>query len=285
MVIRTYIKGISNQEKELNMSERYKEYFLWNEQIPLALPDDADKQEHFLDSQDGIQRLTDVVKPSITYYPVSGKGPHPAVIVCPGGGYEILAWNHEGIDICSWLNSIGFTAFLLKYRCPDRRDAAHADACRAIRYVRQNAVDFNVLEDQIGILGFSAGAHLAAVTSAPAKAIPYEDIDETDKKEWRPNFTVLVYPAYLSDKDLNLAPEFKIDTNVPPTFMVQSEDDGIQVENSLAWFLALKRAGVKAEMHCYPEGGHGYGILRTGNPISNWPMIAGAWLRRQVGLK
>ena len=110
-------------------AERYAEYRLWGDVVPFAEPDDSTKTEHFLESDDGIDRLTDVTVPSVTYYPVSGKGPHPAVIVCPGGGYGILAWNHEGIDLCSYFNSIGFSAFLLKYRCPDRRAAAHAD-CR-----------------------------------------------------------------------------------------------------------------------------------------------------------
>lgn len=263
---------------------RYQEFILWDKQAPFALESDRTAEEHFLPSDDGIERLTDVVKPSITCFPVSGRGPHPAVLVCPGGGYGILAWNHEGIDICSWFNSIGFSAFLLKYRCPDRRAAAHADAARAIRFIRSHAADFNIIGDKLGILGFSAGAHLAATVSAPAEPVPYEPVDETDKTSYRPDFCALIYPAYLADSKLEPAPEFKIDSGVPPTFLLQAEDDGIQVENALAWFWACKKAGVKAELHCYDRGGHGYGILRTGNPIENWPMLASGWFRRQAGI-
>ena len=263
---------------------RYQEFFLWDKPAPFSLESDPTAAEHFLPSDDGIERLTDVVNPSVTFFPVSGRGPHPAVLVCPGGGYGILAWNHEGIDICSWFNSIGFSAFLLKYRCPDRRAAAHADAARAMRFIRSHAADFDVIENRIGILGFSAGAHLAATVSAPADPVPYEPADAIDEKPFRPDFSALIYPAYLADSSLKLAPEFKIDAGVPPTFLLQAEDDGIQVENALAWFWACKKAGVKAELHCYEAGGHGYGILRTGNPIANWPMLASGWFRRQAGI-
>ena len=267
-------------------AERYAEYRLWGDVVPFAEPDDSTKTEHFLESDDGIDRLTDVTVPSVTYYPVSGKGPHPAVIVCPGGGYGILAWNHEGIDLCSYFNSIGFSAFLLKYRCPGRRAAAHADAARAIRFVRANADSFNVSADRIGILGFSAGGHLAATVTAPASDVPYEPVDELDQLSFRPDFSALIYPAYLCDPEtMTLYPEFKIDANTPPTFLIQAENDGIPVECSLTWFRDMKRAGAPAELHCYATGGHGYGILRTGEPIADWPCLAADWFRRQANIK
>ena len=112
---------------------------LWEQDIPLTTPDDASRVEHFQDHKGGIDRLTDVTEPTITWFPASGQGPHPAVLVCPGGGYSILAWNHEGRDICGMLNQNGFSAFLLKYRCPDRRAAAHADAARAMRMIRHHS--------------------------------------------------------------------------------------------------------------------------------------------------
>ncbi len=266
--------------------ERYAELKLWNGNVPFADPADTQLEEHFLpEPQDGIERLTDVTVPTITFYPVSGKGPHPAILVCPGGGYGILAWNHEGIDICSYFNSIGFSAFLLKYRCPDRRQAAHADACRAMRYIRAKANEFNILPDKVGIMGFSAGAHLSATVSAPADEKPYEPVDEIDKFSCKPDFTALIYPAYLCDETLKLAPEFKIQADTPPCFLLQTEDDGIQVENALAWFWAMKKAGAPAELHCYSKGGHGYGILRNGQPVADWVRHAADWFHRTAGIK
>lgn len=258
---------------------------LWEQDIPLTTPDDASRVEHFQDHKGGIDRLTDVTEPTITWFPASGQGPHPAVLVCPGGGYSILAWNHEGRDICGMLNQNGFSAFLLKYRCPDRRAAAHADAARAMRMIRANAENFDIIPDKVGAIGFSAGAHLCATISAPSDPVPYPAADEIDAFPYRPDFTALIYPAYLSDLELNLAPEFKIDANVPPTFLIQAENDGVCVENALVWYLALKRAGVAVEMHLWPDGGHGYGLHRTGRPIADWPLFAGAWFRRQAGIK
>ena len=259
---------------------------LWDKaSIPFRVPEDESRKEHFQDHKGGIDRLTDVTEPSITWFPAAGNGPHPAVLVCPGGGYGILAWNHEGRDICTMLNQNGFSAFLLKYRCPDRRTAAHADAARAMRMIRANAERFGIFENKVGAIGFSAGAHLAATISAPADGVPYPPADAVDAKPFRPDFTALIYPAYLADDQLNLAPEFKIDANVPPTFLLQTENDPIRPENALAWFLALKRVNVPAELHIWPEGGHGYGALRTGEPVAEWPALAGAWFRRQAGIK
>ena len=264
-----------------------QEIRLWENNAPFAEPDDAAKVEHFAPSKgDGIRRLTDVTTPTVTYYPASGRGPKPAVLVCPGGGYNILAWNHEGIDICSLLNLNGISAFLLKYRCPQRRAAAHADAARAMRLIRARAAEFDIIPDQLGIIGFSAGAHLSATMCAPADPVPYPAADETDKLPYRPDFAALIYPGYLvQDDGRTLPPEFAVTPETPPTFLVQAEDDGIPVENSLVWYRALKDAGVPAEMHLYPTGKHGYGLLRTGEPISCWGMLAGAWFRRQAGVQ
>ncbi len=267
------------------MAEYQQEFSLWNGNKPFASELDMQRKEHFNPSEDGIRRLTDVTNPSVTFFPASGKGPHPAVLVCPGGGYEILAWNHEGLDTVRLLNLNGFSCFLLKYRCPgNQRAAAHADAARAMRFIRANAEEFNILKDKTGCIGFSAGAHLCATISAPAEEVPYPPVDVMDEEAYRPDFTALIYPAYLADDDLNLAPEFRITENTPSTFLLQAEDDGIRVENSLAWCLALKRAGVDCEMHIYAKGGHGYGSLRTGNPVQDWGTAAGAWFRRQAGV-
>ena len=264
---------------------------LWEAGTPFAEPDDATKPEHIEMSPNGILRLTDVTVPTITFYPASGRGPKPAVLVCPGGGYTILAWNHEGRDICGMLNLNGFSAFLLKYRChrPDScapRAAAHADAARAMRLIRARAKEFDIIPNKLGIIGFSAGGHLAATLCAPADPVPYPAADEADKLPYRPDFAAMIYPAYLvRDDGRSLQPEFKVTADVPPTFLVQAEDDDVKVENSLVWYRELKDAGVPAEMHLYPTGNHGYGLLRTGDPISEWGMLAGAWFRRQAGLK
>ena len=221
-----------------------------------------------------------------TCFPAAWKGPHPAVVVCPGGAYQGLAWSHEGLDYCAFLNQNGFTAFLLKYRCPDRREAARADAARAMRIIRARATEFNIDPEKVGMIGSSAGAHLCAVTAAPADPCPYAPLDEIDTFSYRPNFTALIYPAYLfSDKEtLTPAPEFKFGPETPPTFIVQAEDDAVQVENALTWFLALRRAQVPCEMHIWPEGGHGYGIARTGKAVADWHIPAAKWFRRQAGI-
>ena len=136
----------------LTMFDRYTTHALWDNpaEIPFTLPADAATEEHFLNHDGGIDRIGDIVRPSVTWYPVSGSGPHPAVLVSPGGAYKYLAYNHEGQDICHWFNAIGFSACLLKYRCPDRREAAHADAARAIRWMRFHAAELNISPDRIG---------------------------------------------------------------------------------------------------------------------------------------
>ncbi len=265
------------------MPHTQREISLWLSTAPFTQPDDASRTEHFFvnEKDDGLDRITDVTVPTITFRPASGKGPHPCVMICPGGGYSILAWSHEGQDIAAFLNTIGFSAFILKYRCPDRRIAAHADAARAMRLIRAHAAEWEVRPDKVGILGFSAGAHLAATLCAPADPVPYPPADAVDALPYRPDFSVLIYPAYLCDDQFNLAPEFHVTTDTPPCLLVQAENDPIPVENSLGWFTALKRAGVKAEMHIYDDGGHGYGLLRSGFPVSNWPQLASRWLRSQ----
>lgn len=264
-----------------------EDFVIWNGQKPFVDPKDSARTEHIVErgEYDGIDRFIDITEPVVTYFPAACKGPCPAVLVCPGGGYTYVAWTHEGRDIAGMLNGSGFAAFVLKYRCPDQRIAAHADAARAMRFIRANAERFLIDPKRVGCIGFSAGAHLCATISAPAQSLPYEPQDEIDKLSYRPDFTALIYPAYLSDGNGNLAPEFKVDKNTPPTFLVQAEDDFCNVELSLDWYRALKRAGIPAEMHLYAEGAHGYGLHRTGFPVSNWGTLAADWFRRQAGIK
>ncbi len=261
-------------------------YKIWKDWKPFSSPRDHELHEHFKGNpdHDGNERITDVTDPELFFFPASGKAPHPAVLVCPGGGYGHLAWTHEGLDTASLLNLNGLSAFVLKYRCPKQRQAAHADAVRAMRFIRAHAEQFEVLSERLGVIGFSAGAHLAATISAPIDSVPYPCSDEIDQFSFRPDFTVMIYPAYLSDEKMNISPEFHIDSNVPPTLLIQTEDDPIPVENSLGWYCALKKNAVPVEMHLYAEGGHGYALMRTGNPVSNWGELAGNWLRRQAKL-
>lgn len=262
-----------------------KEIPLWDETMPFADTERNTLPEKVEYNSDGVLALINVSHPSITCFPISGTDRHPAVLVCPGGGYELLAWDREGTDICAMLNAAGFTAFLLKYRCTQQRAAAHADAARAMRLIRINAEKFCIDPAKIGIIGFSAGAHLAATISAPANPVPYEPQVPVDAISYRPDYTALIYPAYLADETtLQLKREFKVTENTPPTFLVQAENDWVHVEMSISWYLALKKKNVSVEMHLYPEGNHGYGLVRTGKPISNWCCLACDWFRRQTGM-
>jgi acetyl esterase/lipase len=209
-----------------------------------------------------------------------------AIVVFPGGGYNILALDLEGVEVCEWLNSIGVTAVLLKYRVPVRPGMARwaaplEDAQRAVGIVRSRAAELGLRPDRIGVLGFSAGGHLAAALSTNFEHRAYARVDERDDVNCRPDFTVLIYPAYLTVKDDGdkVAPELTITKNTPPTFLVQTEDDGVRVETSLFYYAALRKAGVPAEMHLYPVGGHGYGLRRTEKTVTTWPARAEEWLR------
>ena len=156
-----------------------------------------------------------------------------------------------------------------------------------MRLIRARAAEFDIIPDQLGIIGFSAGAHLSATMCASVDPVPYPAADDVDKFPYRPDFAALIYPAYLTRDDDRtlLSSEFEITPDTPPTFLLQAEDDFVDVENALVWYRELKRAGVPAEMHLYPTGKHGYSLLRTGEPISCWGMLAGAWFRRQAGIK
>ncbi|MEO6001280.1 MAG: alpha/beta hydrolase fold domain-containing protein [Chitinophagaceae bacterium] len=232
-------------------------------------------------------RLTNVTKPTLTVYsPPKNKRNGSAVIVCPGGGYSILAMDLEGTEICEWLNSIGVTALLLKYRVPVREGLSRyqpplQDAQRAMGLVRANAGKLGIDPNRIGIMGFSAGAHLSAALSTNYDKRTYEALDASDIVSCRPDFVMLIYPAYLSLKQEGdkVAPELPISKNTAPTFIVQTEDDPVRVESSLFYYLALKNAGVPAEMHLFASGGHGYGLRKSTQPVNSWPKRAEEWMK------
>jgi acetyl esterase/lipase len=232
-------------------------------------------------------RLGDVAKPTITVYPAPReKNTGAAVIVCPGGGYTILAMDLEGTEVVEWLNSIGVTGVLLKYRVPARKNRARyeaplEDAQRAVGLVRSRAKEWGVDPKRIGIMGFSAGAHLAATASCNFTNRVYSPVDTADEASCRPDFTLLIYPAYLTvEKEGDrIASELKITPETPPTFLVQAEDDGVRVETSVFYYLALKKAKVPVEMHLYPTGGHGYGLRPSPQTVTTWPQRAEEWMR------
>lgn len=251
---------------------------------------DITKQTDYKVDGKWVTRLINVTNPTITVYkPSRSKANGAAVVVCPGGGYHILATDLEGTEVCQWLNSLGVTAALLKYRVPQRtNDGAHflplEDAQRAVRLVRSHAAEWKLDPQRIGILGFSAGGHLAARESGNFDAHLYEAVDEADQISARPDFTLLIYPAYLFMKGKHLvAPELNVSSNNPPTFMVQTEDDVLGVESCVYNYLALKNAKVPVEMHLYPAGGHGYGLRPSTNLVSTWPLRAGEWMK-QLGV-
>lgn len=250
--------------------------------MPFTDPADTGSLGRLQDEADEIERITDVFVPTLTFMPAAGKGPRPAVLVCPGGGYSLLAWNHEGTAVAAWLNAHGISAFLLKYRCPNRRVAAKADAVRAMRLIRANVSKLNVRTDCIGILGFSAGAHLAARVCNLGSAPVYTPLDAADTESPRPDFSLLIYPAYLYREGYALDPELVVSSSTPPVFMIQAEDDGDLVQSSLAYFIAMREAKVPAELHLFSRGGHGYGMFRKGNPTDVWPQLAMRWFESDV---
>ncbi|ACB77808.1 alpha/beta hydrolase [Opitutus terrae] len=233
-------------------------------------------------------RISNVSTPTLTVYkPDPAKDTGAAVLVCPGGGYVRLAMDIEGTEVCDWLNSIGVTGVLLKYRVPRREGMPQhlppgQDAQRAMGVLRQRAAEFGIDPHRIGIIGFSAGAHVAAVLSAHQDARLYPAIDAADALSCRPDFALLIYPGYFTARDhqVGIAPEVAVTAGkTPPTFLAMAEDDPVHVENALFYYLALKQANVSAEMHLYPTGGHGFGLRRTDQLITSWPDRAADWLR------
>ncbi|HMO65198.1 MAG TPA: alpha/beta hydrolase [Verrucomicrobiota bacterium] len=231
-------------------------------------------------------RLGHVSEPSVTFFRAPAERANGAtVLVCPGGGYHILAWDLEGTEVCEWLNSLGVHAALLKYRVPRRPDrpnhaAALEDAQRALGLLRQRAPELGVATNRLGVLGFSAGGNLAAfLSNTPQRTYPH--VDAADDLPCRPDFAVLVYPAYLTDKDQDdrVRPELPLSTNTPPTFIAITQDDPVRVETALGYAWGLHREKVPFELHVYPRGGHGYGLRRTDNPATWWADRAGEWMK------
>ena len=240
--------------------------------------------------------ITDVTRPTITIYrPAAEKNTGTAMLICPGGGYWDLYWQLEGEEVAAWLNSIGVTGIILKYRVPRRPDEPQgeparrplADAQRAVSLVRSQAGEWGINPERIGIVGFSAGGHLAIATATSFDKRTYAAIDDIDKISCRPDFAIPVYSGFLKAKDKDeLAPGLRIPTGTPPVFLAHGGDDIVSPpENSVLMYLALKRAGVPAELHIYATATHDFGVRKSDHPCSTWTESCATWLRHQGFLR
>jgi acetyl esterase/lipase len=239
--------------------------------------------------------VTNVTRPTMTVYAPKGTNTGAAVIVIPGGGFQILAIDLEGTEVCDWLTSRGITCVLLKYRVPsvpyvwqcDCRPhnlttsvPSLEDAQRTLRLVRFHAAEWHIDPHKIGVLGFSAGGYLVAEVSTNFKCHLYKPVDAADKESSRPDFAVAIYPGHLATDDDTLNKNIPVSHETPPTFLAQAEDDNVDgVHQSLVYYIALEKADVPVEMHLYAHGGHAFGLRRTQFPITDWPRLVEVWLR------
>jgi acetyl esterase/lipase len=233
--------------------------------------------------------INNVWQPQIEVFPApADKNTGAAVIVCPGGCYRFLSYTMEGTEMAKWLNAIGVTCVVLKYRVPQREGADLGeielkDAQRALSVVRARAGEWGVDPERVGIMGFSAGAHLSALAStAPGRT--YDPVDAADTQNPRPNFAILMYPAYIFEAG-EAGPLLPVTAQTPPSILIQAGDDPYPCESSLAYFAALRNAGVPVELHLYSTGGHGYGLRQTGYPSQTWPACVAEWLNINGWLK
>jgi acetyl esterase/lipase len=238
--------------------------------------------------------VSNVTRPTMTVYSPEGKNTGAAVVVFPGGGYQELAIDLEGTEVCDWLTPKGITCVLLKYRVTDvgpypksgpypESPMALEDAQRTVGLVRFHAAEWHIDPHKIGVLGFSAGGHLVAAISTHFKQRLYPAVDAADKESCRPDFAVALYPGHLwiDDKKFELNPDIRtnITGQTPPTFLLQAEDDHVDnINHSLVYYIALKNAGVPVEMHLYAQGGHAFGLRPTKLPITGWPQLVETWL-------
>jgi acetyl esterase/lipase len=311
--------GLSAQQTAWQPSPGHTQVPIWPGRVPdpqpLAGPEVATTSgKDSLIAGRPVVVVRNVSRPTMTVYSPKGKNAGAAVVVFPGGGYQILAIDLEGTEVCDWLTPKGITCVLLKYRVTDvgpypksgpypESPMALEDAQRTVGLVRFHAAEWHIDPHKIGVLGFSAGGHLSAAISTHFEKRLYPAVDSADKGSCRPDFAVAIYPGHLSiaaaewdakqgarkfglhypvsaDKHLGLNPDVPVTHQTPPTFLLQAEDDHVDnVNDSLAYYLALKNAGVPVEMHLYAQGGHAFGLRRTKFPITGWPELVETWLR------
>jgi acetyl esterase/lipase len=286
---------------------------------PVAGPEVAATDNESLVAGRPVVAVSNVSRPTMTVYAPKGQNTGAGVVVFPGGGYQILAIDLEGTEVCNSLTSKGITCVLLKYRVPGNggypksapypksgpypeSPMALEDAQRTVGLVRFHAAEWHIDPHKIGVLGFSSGGHLVAAMSTHFAKRLYPAVDAADKESCRPDFAVAIYPGHLSisaaewdanqgakkfvvphpataDKDLGLNPDIPVTSRTPPTFLLQAEDDHVDdVHDSLAYYIALIKAGVPVEMHLYAQGGHAFGLRRTKLPITGWPQLVETWL-------
>jgi len=262
---------------------------------PLPAPEKEIRSEKDRDGHVGVA-VTNISVPTLTVYsPAKEKNTGAAVVVFPGGGFQILAITLEGTEVCDWLTASGVTCIVLKYRVPSvpyqwqcdcRPDnltistQALEDAQRAMGVVRLHAKEWQIDPHKVGVLGFSAGGYLVAEISTHFDKRLYAPVDDADKESARPDFAIALYPGHLVTDKGKFNPRVPVTRNTPPTFLLQAENDNVDdVDNSLLYFSALRKAGVPTEMHLYAEGGHAFGLRRTALPISEWPVLVETWLK------
>lgn len=271
------------------MAEDHAELEIWPGGLPAGSVEMAPSVISKLKSELTEERIRFVDRATLTVYEAPKSIANGcAVIICPGGGYNILAWPKEGLEVAEWFNSIGVTAFVLKYRVPRRiPDRIHwepmQDVQRAIRFVRHRADQWNIDPERIGTLGFSAGGHLTVMSGVQYNTKCYERVDEADDVSCRPDFICPIYAAYLGDKYndrvAELGPLVSVTKDTPPTFMAVTWDDSMRGAQSALLFARLREHGVPAELHAYAKGGHGYGMRPSEHPVSKWNEHLHAWLK------
>jgi len=307
----------TNAQTDWQPSPGHAQIAIWPGAVPdpqrVKGPETVEIDPKFLIAGKTVVGVSNVTRPTITVYSPEGRNTDAAVVVFPGGGYQMLAIDLEGTEVCDWLTAKGITCILLKYRVTDvgpypksgpypESPMALEDAQRTMGLVRLHAAEWHIDPHKIGVLGFSAGGHLVAAISNHYQKRLYPAIDDADKESCRPDFAVSVYPGHLSlsaaewdaklgakkfavphppnaDRNLTVNPDIHPTRQTPPTFLLQAEDDHIDsVNDSLAYFVALEKAGVPAEMHLYAQGGHAFGLRETSRPITDWPRLVETWL-------
>ena len=266
----------------LNLFSQEKEIIkLWPGKVPGE--SEAKHTPVITDNKSGdVTRLTDITDPAIVVFPASSENNNGSgIVVCPGGGYNILAVDKEGYEVAEWLNTLGYNAFVLQYRVPNKREGALQDFQRAIRIIKSKAAKWNLKPEKIGAIGFSAGASLSARASTRYNEKTYPKIDELDEFNCRPEFAMLIYPGGLDGgENRSLIQEIKVDKKTPPMFVFATADDK-HSNSALVITTVLRDAKIPVELHLLPKGGHGYG-LRSGNIAGEtWPALAEKWLQNQ----
>ncbi len=293
------LRPLSGQTPTWQPSPGHTQIPIWPDKVPDARPVTGPETLK-VDDKDLVAGkswvyINNVSKPTITVYRPTGKNTGAAVLVFPGGGYQILAIDLEGTEVCDWLTAKGITCVLLKYRVPGEAKLpksgaypespeALEDAQRAMGLVRLHASEWHIDPHKIGVLGFSAGGHLVTAISVHYDKRLYPTIDAADKVSCRPDFAVAIYPGHLSRaaNSIELNPDIRshITPQTPPTFLLQNEDDNVdRVEDSLSYYMGLKKIGVPVEMHLFPHGGHAFGLRRTNLPVTRWPDLVETWLK------